>query len=448
MAAGVHDSTDAKALTRQWSERAKLALPRGVASAARIRSVPLILQSGQGAEVVDVDGNRYVDFVLGMGPMLLGHGRAEVVEAVRQQVGEGVLFGTHPSEIRLAQRLIDLLPYAEKIVYANSGSEATHWAVRIARATTRRRLIVKFEGHYHGWIDPLFVNTQGVAPSPASAAHPPIAHAAGMFPPEDVVVCRWNDLDELRAVFAEHAGQIAGVIMEPLPMNFGTMLPDEGYLEGVRDLCRSEDSLLIFDEVLSGFRVALGGAAELLGTQPDLGVYAKAVASGFPLAVVAGTERSMSSITDGDLFPAGTYSAGATAVAAANATLDVLTDNRTKLYAHLDALGTRLRSHLTQRAAEHELPLVVQQIGSVIQLLWDPDQPVRTFADAMAGDRDIIRQVSEEVQAHGYYLSPRGLILLSKAHTDEMVDGLAEALFNAVLEAAVHTEKRSPINGA
>jgi glutamate-1-semialdehyde 2,1-aminomutase len=393
----------------------------------------LVLEEASGAEVIDVDGRRYVDFVLGMGPILLGHGRAEVLSAVHDQLGRGVLFGTHAEEIRLAERLVDLLPYADKVVYANSGSEATHWAIRIARATTGRRVVVKFEGHYHGWIDPLFANTQGVRPAPESLAHPQPMHAAGMVAPQDVAICRWNDLDELRAVFDENSGEVAAVIMEPIPMNFGTMLPDDGYLEGVRALCESRGALLIFDEVLAGFRVALGGASEVLGVQPHLGVYAKAIASGFPLAVVAGTEASMASITDGDLLPAGTYSAGPAAVAAAHATLDVLTANNPEIYQHLERLGNRLRHRLLLRAREHDLPLVVQQIGSVVQLLWDVHEPVRTFADAMTGDRDVVRRACEAVQRNGFYLSPRGLILISTEHTAAMVDGLADALIAALL---------------
>lgn len=436
MTAAENDTSGAASTAQEWARRGNEVMPRGVASAARIRSVPLILEEASGAEVIDVDRRRYVDFVLGMGPMLLGHGRLEVISAVREQLARGVLFGTHAEEIRLAERLVDLLPYADKVVYANSGSEATHWAIRIARATTGRRVVVKFEGHYHGWIDPLFANTQSVRPAPESLPHPLPTHAAAMLAPHDLAICRWNDLDELRAVFDENSGDVAAVIMEPLPMNFGTMLPDDGYLQGVRNLCESQGALLIFDEVLAGFRVSLGGAAEMLGVQPHLGVYAKAIASGFPLAVVAGTEASMASITDGDLLPAGTYSAGPAAVAAAHATLDVLTANNPGIYQDLDRLGNRLRRHLLLGAREHQLPLAVQQIGSVLQLLWGVHQPVRTFADAMTGDRDVIRRACEAVQSDGYYLSPRGLILISTEHTEAMVDGLAEALLEALLAEA------------
>lgn len=421
-----------------WCDRAAAVLPRGVASGARIRTSPIVFQGAEGAEIIDVDGNRYIDCVLGMGPILLGHGQPEILKAVQDQIGKGVLFGTHPGEIQLAERLVGLLPYADRILFANSGSEGTHLALRVARASTGRRLIVKFEGHYHGWVDPLFVNTQAVPPSATALEHPESVHAAGLTKPEDILLCRWNDADELQVLFDEHGHDIAAVIMEPLPMNFGTMWPDVGYLNAVRQMSDDSGSLLIFDEVLSGFRVALGGAAQLLEVQPDIGVYAKAIAAGFPLAIVAGSEAAMDSIINGKLVPAGTYSASPTGVSAANAMMDILETQEQEIYPYLDSLGQRVRDGVRRVATTMEVPLVAQQIGSVVQLLWDPVQPVRTYADASAGDREIVARLCEELLQHGFLVAPRGLILLSARHTSDQVDALVDAI-EAVVGAWIRT---------
>lgn len=409
--------------------RAASVLARGVSSAARLRSEPLILTGAYGAYVEDTDGNQFADYVLGMGPMLLGHGNQRVLEAVRAQIDRGVLFGTHPNEIALAERLTQIFPFADKVLFVNSGSEATHSAVRIARATTKRSLVVKFEGHYHGWLDPLFINTMANEPAGPLQVHPAVVSAASSIPiPDNICVCRWNDIGELTSLFEERSEQIAAVIMEPLPLNFGTMFPDPGYLEAVRDLCTENGTLLIFDEVLAGFRVSLGGASELLRVEPDIAVYAKAIASGFPLAFVAGSNAAMLSITSGPLMPAGTYSGSPTAISAAHATLDILELGGGPLYQELDKLGRRVAQGVTRIAEEDGVPLVANQIGSIVQLFWDPETPVRTFADGMKSDRAAVAAISEGLLEHGSLVSPRGLILLSTLHTVEMIDDLIDGL--------------------
>lgn len=409
--------------------RANNVLARGVSSAARLRSKPMIFDGAHGAYVTDMAGRSYIDFVLGMGPMLLGHGNSHVNDAVLKQLSTGVLFGNHPAEIELAERILEVVGYADKIIFANSGSEATHGAIRIARATTGRPLVVKFEGHYHGWIDPLFVNSQGIAPAPAEHLHPAVLTASTGTPtPHDVVVCRWNDIDELRDLFAKYRGEIAAVIMEPLPLNFGTFWPDPGYLPAVRQLCTDAGVLLVFDEVLAGFRVDLAGASNLVGVTPDLGVYAKAVASGFPMALIAGSDAATTSIRAGGLLPAGTYSGGPVAVAAAHATMDVLLERETTLYPRLETLGVRLKAGVECIARDLAVPLAATQIGSVIQLFWGVEMPVRSYAGAMQSDRSAIAEICEGVAAGGCLVSPRGLVLLSTEHDESMIDHLVTAL--------------------
>jgi glutamate-1-semialdehyde 2,1-aminomutase len=404
-------------------------LARGVSSGARTRTHPLLLAGASGATVIGVDGRRITDYVLGMGPMLLGHGRPEILDAVREQLTRGVLYGTAETELALADRLHALLPHAERVAMVSTGSEATHLAVRIARTATGRPVIVKFEGHYHGWIDPLFVNSQS-NPAAAADAHPvPVLHGVqGAALPADVVVIRWNDRDELERVFAEYPGRIAGVVLEPVPMNFGTFLPAPGYTELLRELCTRDGAMLIFDEVLSGFRVALGGAAELLGVRPDLAVYAKAIAGGFPMAVVAGTDDAMAPIVRGPIVPAGTYSGHLVSVAAAHATLDILESGRDEVYAGLETIGARLEDGISAAAEQRGAPLSVNRVGSVLQLFWGLPGPAVDYATAWASDRQTIARISEEQLDTGSLVSPRGLLLLSTAHTAEDVDRLVEGI--------------------
>lgn len=410
------------------------ALARGVASGARLRSTPLVFSSAHGATVQTVDGVSLTDFMLGMGPMLLGHGRPEVLDAVRAQLPKGVLYGTTPLELRLADELARLLPFVDKVAFVNSGSEGTHLAVRIARATTGRRLIVKFEGQYHGWLEPLFLNTQNNDPTGvAGAPVPPIHAVEGQPTSDEVVVIRWNDLDALESLFAQRGAEIAGVILEPLPMNFGAMLPDDGYMARMRELCFRDGALLIFDEVLSGFRVGITGAAGLLGVWPDLAVYAKAIANGFPLAAVAGSDAAMASIVDGPVQPAGTYSGNPVVGAAALATLGILEAEGETLYAELDRLGRRLRDGIREQSASQGGALEANQIGSVLQLFWGTG-PVRSFDDAARSDRAVIARISEAQERYGSLVSPRGLILLSAAHTDADIDRLIEGIGRAMDE--------------
>lgn len=407
-------------------------LARGVASAARLRSHPLIFASAHGARVVTTEGAELTDYMLGMGPMLLGHGRPEVLERVAAQLSQGVLFGTTRLELELAERLRDLLPHARRVAFVSSGSEGTHLATRIARASTGRQVIVKFEGHYHGWVDPLFVNTQNnIAAAPDVYPVPPLHAVPGQSVSPDLIVARWNDVDDIARIFDERGDDIAGVILEPLPMNFGSMLPDPGYTELLRELCSAHGALLIFDEVLSGFRSSLLGAAGVLGVSPDMAVYAKAIASGFPLAAVVGTDEAMASIVRGAVQPAGTYSGNPVSAVAALASLDILAADADELYPALERLGSRLRDGVRRVAAASGAPLEVNQIGSVIQLFWGTG-PVRTFGDAARSDRERIARLSEGQEQRGSLLSPRGLILLSAAHRDAdidvLVDGIGDSL--------------------
>jgi glutamate-1-semialdehyde 2,1-aminomutase len=404
-------------------ERARRVLARGVSSAARLRTAAptRVMAQADGAVLRDVDGNVYVDYVLGLGPVILGHRPEPVLDAVRASLERGIAFGaSHEGEAVLGEQLVDVLPCAEVVTLVSTGSEAVHLALRIAREATGRSRIVKFDGHYHGWIDPLFVNAPGSAPitaSPAAATHA----VRGQDASSDVSVVRWHDLAELERAFAEGPPP-AAVIMEPISCNFGAVLPDPAYADGVRELCTRHGALLIYDEVLTGFRMALGGAQERLGVTPDLVVCSKAVASGFPLALVAGSSAAMAPIVDGAVRPAGTCSGSPTSVAAAIATVGELSRRRAELYPHLERLGGILADGIRQAAQAAGAPLSVNQVGSVLQLFWGLDGPVRTYADACASDGAKVAELTAGLLPHGIHAAERGLLLLCAAHTDAHVE--------------------------
>jgi len=423
-------------------DRARGVLTRGVGSAMRAaqRPTPLAMREASGSTLVDVDGNSYVDYVLGFGPILLGHRPPAVVRAVEEQLRHGILFGAqHRGEVELAERLVELVPSAELVAFSNSGSEAVHAALRFARAATGRRLVVKFDGHYHGWLDP--VHASGPALPPSSETGGPRHAVPGLPASADLVTCRWNDLDALARLLGEHDGEVAAVLMEPVPCNFGAYEPLPGYLHGVRELCDRRGVVLIFDEVITGFRLGLGGAQGRYGVAPHLTVLAKALASGFPLSAVVGSAEVMAvADSDGPVRHIGTYNANAISVAAANATLTTLEQGGDELYRELDSRAARLAQGIREAAAAVEAPLVVNQVGAVLHLLWGPRVPVRSHDDAYASDTAAVADVAAHLLGSGILALERGLWFTSTAHTDDDVDRTVAAAEHAI--AAV--VKRAP----
>jgi glutamate-1-semialdehyde 2,1-aminomutase len=310
-------------------------LAGGVSSNFRMggQPAPLFFERAEGPYLYDVDGNRYVDYVLGMGPCILGHAPREVVDAVATTLNLGQLYaGQHRLEVDLARKVQEMVPCAELVRFAGSGSEVVQAAFRLARAYTGRSKIVRFEGHYHGWIDTALISPRATEEELGSYEAPntvPGSRGQVRSALEDLIVLPWNDLEVLRRTLERHAGEIAGVIMEPILCNTGVILPRPGYLEGVRDLTARLGIVLIFDEVITGFRVALGGAQARLGVTPDLATYAKAIANGFPLAAVAGRREIMDLLNQG-VVHGGTYNASPATAAAAAATTSTPTSGQSR----------------------------------------------------------------------------------------------------------------------
>ena len=324
---------DRYAGSRAYQAEARRRIAGGVATAVRAPQlpVPICFARGEGCHLTDVDGNRYVDYALGFGPLLLGHSPRPVLDAVRRTMGEIIGHaGANRAEAALAEAVCRTVPSAELCVFSSSGSEAVHAAVRIARASTGRNKVIKFLGHYHGWFDPIHVGVPGQSDAvPATAGQDILATAS-------LVTCRWNDLDALAAALSD---EVAAVIMEPVAVNGGCLEPLPGYLEGVRKLTRDRGSILIFDEVITGYRVALGGAQERYGVVPDLTVLGKALGAGFPISSVCGNASVMEVVASRTVSHVGTFNANPLSTAAALAAVTELERRSDELYPMLEASG-------------------------------------------------------------------------------------------------------------
>lgn len=419
--------------SKNAAKQARAIIPGGAASAARWRNktTPIFAACADGATITDIDKRTYLDFVLGLGPVILGHRPPEVLDAVASALESGIVYATpHEREADLAERVIAAVPSAERVTFTCTGSEAVHLAVRTARSQTGRSRIVKFDGHYHGWLDPLFVNAPG-GTSMEGAVNAPTHAVSGQVASNDVTVAAWHDLDALERALS--AGPpAAAVLMEPIPCNYGAVEPDAAYMNGVRYLCDRHGCLLVFDEVLTGFRLGLGGAQERIGVLPDLTVCSKAVASGFPIALVAGREDAMSPLIHGPVQAAGTFSGSPLSVAAAIATLDVLSSRNDQIYPRLEVLGAQLAAGIRAAAAGARAPLLVNQVGSVLQLFWEVDGPVRTFADAASDDRAEVANLARKLLDVGIHVPERGLMLLCAAHTSDDVEFAVNAFAQAL----------------
>jgi glutamate-1-semialdehyde 2,1-aminomutase len=421
--------TDRYMHSRTQHARARQSLAGGVATAIRAgqRPVPITFVGAQGARLIDLDGNEYVDFALAYGPMMLGHSPEPVLGAVRNQLSEGLAYGaSHRREAEAAEAVCRTVPCAEMCVFSNSGSEAIHAALRIARAATGRTRVVKFLGHFHGWLDPLAVGTPRLADAgPSTHGQDPSASAS-------VTVCRWNDLAALRGVLDE---DVAAVIMEPVAVNGGCFLADPDYLQAVREVTAANGAVLIFDEVITGFRLALGGAQERYGVLPDLAVLGKALGSGFPISAVCGRAELMQEVARGRVAHIGTFNLNPICASAACAVLNELETSATWLYPQLEAAGARLAETLRTEATRAGLPLVVNQVGAAAYAFWS-HEPVPSYEDSLASDGDAYRRFVEACLDEGLHLIPRGLLYLSAAHGEAEFEWTQQALRRACAAVA------------
>lgn len=430
---------DRYARSRALNERALRVLPGGISSNVRKNwsPVPLFYTHGEGSRIWDADGNEYIDYVLARGPLLLGHSPRRVIDAVKRQMDVGLMYaGQNLLELEAAERICELVPCAEMVRFSSSGSEAVQGAWRLARGVTGKSKVVRFEGHYHGWFDS---QIWSMAP-PLEAAGPrespnPVVTTAGVPAGEadDIIVLPWNDLDLLKKTLEARAGEIALVCMETIMCNNGTIPPAPGYLEGVRALCTRHGVLLMFDEVITGFRLSIGGAQKFFGVTPDIATFAKGVAAGFAVSVIAGKRDIMQHFGDLRVLHAGTYNSNPPCMAAVIASLDELTANDGIVYDTIFRRGQRLMEGIREAGRRAGKPVSVRGFPPVFNVSFGTEEPVTDYRSFVKRDVAMQRRYFELLQNQGVRTTPDQLYFVSAAHTDADIDQTLDVV-NEVME--------------
>ncbi len=403
-------------------------IPGGVNSPVRafrgVGGQPFFVERAAGSRIWDVDGNEYIDYVGTWGPAILGHAHPKIIRAVQERAALGTSFGIpNPLEVTMAQRICRVVPSVEKVRMCNSGTEATMSAVRLARGFTGRDKIIKFDGCYHGHVDSLLVKAGSGAltfGSPDSAGVPESFS-------RQTIVLPFNDPDAVRAAFAANKGEIAGLILEPVPANAGLYLPKPGYLELLRQMTRDEGTVLIFDEVMTGFRLGLGGAQGRFGITPDLSCFGKIIGGGLPVGAFGGRAEIMDRLAPlGPVYQAGTLSGNPLAMAAGLAALEELESSRG--YEQLEERGAQLEAGMKSAAKSAGIPVVFQRIGSMF-CGYFTDQPVDNVADAMKSDRVRFAKFFHGLLSRGVYVAPSQFEagFISLAHTPADIDATVSA---------------------
>ena len=408
--------------------RAQLRIPGGVNSPVRafksVRSTPLFIHEGKGSHITDVDGNDYIDYIGSWGPLILGHCHPEVMAAIEKALHRGASFGTPTEgEVHLAEMICTAVNSVEMVRLTNSGTEASMAAIRVARGYTGRDKIIKFEGCYHGSVDSLLVKagsgvmTLGLPDSPGVPAS---------FV-EHTLLADFNNLESVTDLFDEYGPKIAAVVLEPVAGNMGMVVPDLDFLKGLRNLCDVHGSLLVFDEVMTGFRVDYGGAQEIFGIIPDMTIFGKVIGGGLPVGAYGGRQDVMLMVAPaGPVYQAGTLSGNPLAVAAGRKTLEIL--QAPDIYAELSQKSNWLIDEMQQSAGQNGIPLQTNVMGGMFGFFF-AEKPVRNYQDAAESDQDRFRKFFMGMLKEGIYLAPSAFEsgFISMAHTEEDLEKTAAA---------------------
>ena len=425
--------------SREYFERALRVSPGGVHSPVRafkgVGGTPVFFRSAQGGTMTSVDGREYIDFCQSFGPLMLGHRDPDVSKAVEEAISTAWSFGAcEPYSLELAEWITSRLPWVEMLRFVSSGTEAVMSALRVARAATDRNKILKFAGCYHGHSDSLLVKAgSGLAGESASSSAGVSANVAG-----ETLVAPLDDEEAARKIFAEHGKDIAAVILEPLPANYGLLIQRREFIEETVKIAREHGSLVIFDEVISGFRVALGGMAEVLGMRPDLVTYGKVIGGGFPVACYGGRKDLMELVAPvGPVYQAGTLSANPVGMRAGLATLQKI--ERVNAYAQLEERTSRFCDELNTELQQRGLPFQMTRTASIFWLHAQTDTVIRRIEQIPAHNSAAFARIFHGALARGVYLAPSGFEVnfMSLAHSDELLERAREAILAAIEEVSI-----------
>ena len=419
--------------SREAFDRARRLMPGGVNSPARafgaVGGTPLFIDHAAGCTLTDIDGRIYTDYIGSWGPMILGHAHAEVLDAVTAAAARGTSYGAPTeAESRLAEQIIDAVPSIDKVRLVNSGTEAAMSAIRVARGATGRDKIIKFAGNYHGHADSLLVSAGSAAATLGAPDSPGVTEGAA----RDTIVCKYNDVDSVTAAFERYPNDIAVVALEPVVGNMGCVPAKRAWLQFLRNITRDHGALLLFDEVMTGFRLSMGGAQSLYDITPDVTCLGKIVGGGLPLGAYGGSAEVMDHVLPaGKVYQAGTLSGNPVAVAAGSKTLELLAADPP--YQRLDALGKRLADGLDRVATEAGVPHVVQRSESMMTLFFNP-KPVESWDDADRSDREAYGRFFWGLIDRGVYFpcSQFEALFLSICHTEQVIDDTIAAAAEAL----------------
>ena len=405
-------------------ETAKQFIPGGVNSPVRafkaVGGDPVFIKSAKGAKVYDEDGNEYIELINSWGPMFLGHANELIEEAVREAIKNSLSFGAPTrKEVEMAELITHMVPSVDKVRMVNSGTEATMSAIRLARGYTRKDKIVKFEGCYHGHGDSFLI----AAGSGAATMGVPDSPGVTKGTAQDTLTAPFNDLSAVEQLVTENKDEIAAIILEPVAGNMGCVLPQKGFLEGLRTLCDANNMVLIFDEVMTGFRLAPGGAQEVLGVTPDMTTLGKIIGGGMPVGAYGGKKEIMDFVSpEGPVYQAGTLSGNPVAMAAGFAILDHLNEHR-NIYKEVDAVSGRIVAGIKENLSRLGLGYTINHIGSMFSLFFT-DKEVHDFTSAKQSDTSLFGIYFREMLAKGIYLAPSQFeaLFISHAITDDLAD--------------------------
>ncbi|MGQ8337885.1 glutamate-1-semialdehyde 2,1-aminomutase [Sunxiuqinia sp. A32] len=411
-------------------DKAKQLIPGGVNSPVRaFKSVdadPVFIAKAKGAKVWDIDGNEYLDFVSSWGPLILGHANDEIVKAVQEAACLGTSYGAPTLiENEMAELITSMVPSVDKVRMVNSGTEATMSALRLARGYTGRDLVVKFAGCYHGHADSFLIKAGSGAITLSLPDSPGVTKATA----KDTLTADYNNLESVEALFKEHGEDIAAIILEPVAGNMGVVLPEEGFLKGLKKITQQYGALLIFDEVITGFRLSAGGAQQVFGVKPDLTTLGKIIGGGLPVGAYGGRKEIMDKLApNGPVYQAGTLSGNPLAMAAGKVMLSTLKDNPA-IYAELERKAAMLEAGLKSNLDKTGIPGVINRIGSMMTLFFTENEVIKSFEDAMSSDTGRYANYFKKSLESGIYLAPSQFecLFVSDAHTDEDIETIIAA---------------------
>lgn len=445
------NKTNRRERSRAWYERAQQSLVEGVNSPSRGSAVytagPVVLERGRGSRVWDLDGNEYVDFMMSFGALIQGHAHPKIVEVVSQTIADGSHFAAAtPAELEAAERFCRMVPMAEAVRFANTGTEATMLALRLARAHTGRIKFLKFEGHYHGWYDPYCLNGHShpaelLGPKENPARFPDSAGIpATVF--DDVILAPWNDTEALEKILLKHGRELAAIITEPIMANMGCILPREGYLQSVCDLAHKYGALFILDEVVTGFRYAPGGCQQRYNLKPDLSTFGKALGAGFPIGAVAGPRAILDHMRWGSeemVLHYGTFNGHRLTMRVVAANLDLLTANTNAIYTQIYSVGDAAIAGLQDVFRRRKIAAVVQGFGPMFQIYFTSREAIHDYRDyCQYVDFAKYSRFVQGLLDRGIYMTPSNGLhwIISTAHTIRDVETLLSAADEVCAEMA------------